>query len=459
MLRFKFVLGLLCISLVAGCKAYDDGKLDTASTLGAAIAPPAEPARQDTDAGTDDGRAASCGNGRVDRGESCDISIAAGETGACPDDCDRPADTCSERTLSGSGCRVQCIERTITRRVAGDGCCPEGSGPAEDGDCGTCGDSVVSVGETCDPPSMCPTRESCAEFAAQCLRTRFSGSPERCDARCEILGSEITACQHDDTCCPSTCSNASDNDCSAACGDGVVDSAAGETCESGAKSSGCDLDCDDGNPCTRDARSGSADNCNVRCSHVPILAPANADGCCPAMANAGNDSDCMPRCGNGVQEPGEACDGGDACDASCQPVTPDAGAASPDDAARCAETEHDPCANCGCMRCEAVRDACRNEGPSERKTRCRDAVDCGVRNVCIGECSGDLGCFGRDCWFGRGYPTSPLGPCVDEISSAAGGSRNSAAVHDAALNDDSPLYYAERYAACLKSQCADACEL
>src|SRR5262249_4310649 len=54
-----------------------------------------------------------------------------------------------------------------------------------------------------------------------------------------------------------------------------------------------------------------------------ITMPKNNDGCCPPGANANNDNDCMPKCGNGVVEMGEQCDDGnmvdtDACNNMCK---------------------------------------------------------------------------------------------------------------------------------------------
>jgi hypothetical protein len=49
--------------------------------------------------------------------------------------------------------------------------------------------------------------------------------------------------------------------------------------------------------------------CNVVCTHTLINTAVGGDGCCPTGANANNDSDCQPTCGNRVRELGELCDG------------------------------------------------------------------------------------------------------------------------------------------------------
>lgn len=51
------------------------------------------------------------------------------------------------------------------------------------------------------------------------------------------------------------------------------------------------------------------------CSHSAVTSAKSGDGCCPASANATNDSDCQPVCGNGVVESGEICDGN--CPTKC----------------------------------------------------------------------------------------------------------------------------------------------
>src|SRR5690349_25104871 len=62
---------------------------------------------------TDGGKDASgpaCGNGKLDPGEACDTSIAAGRTGACPSasTCD-DGDACTKDVLSGDGtCSARC---------------------------------------------------------------------------------------------------------------------------------------------------------------------------------------------------------------------------------------------------------------------------------------------------------------------------------------------------------------
>jgi alpha-N-arabinofuranosidase len=63
----------------------------------------------------------------------------------------------------------------------------------------------------------------------------------------------------------------------------------GETCD---PSSACPSGCDDGNACTLDQMTGSAQNCNVACSYVNVSTCASGDGCCPGGCSSTNDDDC-----------------------------------------------------------------------------------------------------------------------------------------------------------------------
>jgi alpha-N-arabinofuranosidase len=73
---------------------------------------------------------------------------------------------------------------------------------------------------------------------------------------------------------------------SSSCGNGVIDS--GETCDP----PGSCPTCDDGDACTTNQTSGSAETCNVVCTFNPIILCSSGDGCCPAGCAPGNDADC-----------------------------------------------------------------------------------------------------------------------------------------------------------------------
>jgi len=246
-----------------------------------------------------------CGDGMLNQDELCDTGIAQGD-GACPTECTTQG--CMSGLLEGTGCQTKCVTSEITAIASGDGCCPMGADSTVDSDCVVqCGNGKVESGETCesgDPRQPCPTPDSC--HADTCLIATLTGDAALCTAECSTQ--VIEQCVAGDGCCPSMCTHDLDKDCSASCGNGVVDSTAGETCDTTSAETPCPTACDDGDVCTRDFLTGSAATCSTRCSYIPIVAPLSGDGCCPDGANANSDLDCMAICGNAVVERGELCD-------------------------------------------------------------------------------------------------------------------------------------------------------
>ena len=250
--------------------------------------------------------AQACGDGRVSDNELCDTAIEAGKQGACPGQCDAQ-DVCTSGKLTGSACQARCEYMKITGAARDDGCCPPGISANADNDCkSSCGNGVVESGETCDQPESCTAAMLCGSAPA-CTTAVLKGDPSLCTATCSLQ--PIQSCATGDGCCPSGCSRPADQDCPVACGDGNVDSSAGETCEPSSATQACPKSCDDGDVCTTDGSTGSASTCNLVCFHTRIQAAINSDGCCPPRANANNDNDCKATCGNGVVESGERCDG------------------------------------------------------------------------------------------------------------------------------------------------------
>ena len=262
-----------------------------------------------------------CGNGVVDAdvGELCDVGIADGD-GACPATCD-DADACTADVLDGSECLAQCVHAPITDPANGDGCCPPGANANTDTDCpAVCGNGVAEPGELCDTAiatgaGSCPS--SCDDMLV--CTTDALANAGTCQAACSH--SAITMPANDDGCCPAGANAGNDNDCLAVCGNGIQEPS--ETCDTGiATGAGaCPTSCSDNNTCTTDTL-GNAGTCQAVCVYPAITMPANNDGCCPAGANANNDNDCAPSCGNGIVESGEACDDGnmvdtDACHNDC----------------------------------------------------------------------------------------------------------------------------------------------
>ena len=167
--------------------------------------------------------------------------------------------------------------------------------PADTLEPATCGDGRITGAERCD--GDCPT---VCDDGNTCTSDVLSGSPTSCDVQCAV--EPISDCINADGCCADGCDATTDDDCSASCGDGVVDEA--ETCDGN-----CPTACDDGNACTVGTLTGTPDACNVQCSTVEITACTNDDGCCPTGCEASTDSDCAAVCGNGVVEGLEVCDG------------------------------------------------------------------------------------------------------------------------------------------------------
>ena len=224
------------------------------------------------DATTDDDCTNVCGDGVVAPNELCD--------GDCPTACGSPT-ACSVVRLEGEAarCNAQCINTPIEICQSGDGCCPSVCNANNDGDCGaTCGNGTLEPGESCD--GACPT--SCDDGVA-CTEDAIAGAAETCNVVCS--NTEVRVCNSGDGCCPAGCSQATDDDCSATCGDGVVD--ATETCDGN-----CPTSCDDGAACTRDTLRGTAAACTAECVHTAINVCQSGDGCCPAGCSNATDSDC-----------------------------------------------------------------------------------------------------------------------------------------------------------------------
>lgn len=262
-----------------------------------------------------------CGNGVVDTdvGELCDTGIAGGP-GACPSVCDDGL-ACTDDALNSSECTAECLHSNITAPADGDGCCPPGADANTDDDClAICGNGVVEDGELCDTgivagAGACPM--ACDDMLV--CTTDVLSNPDTCQAACSFPA--ITMPANGDGCCPAGANATNDDDCIAVCGNMVVEPS--ETCDTGIPSGpgACPTACDDGVPCTTNTL-GNAGTCQAVCVFPPITTPANDDTCCPTGANANNDNDCMPACGNGVVEMGEQCDDGnmnnaDACANDC----------------------------------------------------------------------------------------------------------------------------------------------
>ena len=304
---------------------------------------------------TDPDCSATCGNGRLDAGETCDTAIASG-AGACPTTCADGMPCTDDLLIDGGTCSARCLFVPTTAFRGGDGCCPPGAHAAVDSDCpATCGNGVVEIpSETCDTgstPFSCPTSCPQAETCATWTLTASTG----CNVRC--VRQPITTCADGDACCPPGCNATTDSDCAPLCGNGVREPP--EVCDSGitaGQAGACPASCVDRDPCTLDFARGTTDGCTRACSHVPVTACAGGDRCCPAGCTAANDSDCGGICGDRQVQAGETCDPASTCPTNC---ADDGDPCTVDQLVGSAATCNAACAHIPILHCSgSQRDGC-----------------------------------------------------------------------------------------------------
>jgi hypothetical protein len=140
-----------------------------------------------------------------------------------------------------------------------------------------CGNGRMDDREHCDiaipqgAPGACP--DGCSARDG-CLAEELVG--QRCGARCAPR--EISESVPGDGCCPNGATPATDSDCSATCGNGLVE--AGETCD---PPGSCALpeSCSTSKACTVSHLTGAAQTCSARCQELPLASCESGDGCCP----------------------------------------------------------------------------------------------------------------------------------------------------------------------------------
>jgi hypothetical protein len=312
----------------------------------------------------------------ISLGEACDIAEPQPPPIGCPTSCPDDGNRCTKEWLVSAGtCSATCMHVPITELRPGDGCCPQVPGVlvnfSLDPDCPAyCGNGIVERPyEICDyatgtpATDTAPASEGCPAVCpanAACTRYVLQGSAGTCSARCVPM--PITGCADDDGCCPAGCTIATDSDCAAICGDGVVGD--NESCDRAITAGfpgACPRTCDDGNACTLDIASGSPGGCTRSCIHQPKAGCLSGDGCCPDGCNRNNDSDCNPQCGDDHIQAGETCDPPSSCPTSCpddgDPCTAEqiTGSASTCNAAcrhvpimTCSGNRRDACCPTGC---------------------------------------------------------------------------------------------------------------
>jgi hypothetical protein len=198
-------------------------------------ATPAQP----RDAGTPTQDITRCGDGQMTGNETCDVSIPAGEPGACPTECP-PLAKCAPRLLNGTACQAECVLQELVCQ-SGDDCCPGKCTADNDSDCSpSCGDGIIqeSRGETCELNTATPCKKTDADCDDHevCTSDKLAGNPSNCNSSC--TNTPITTTAGGDGCCPSGANASTDSDCTPSCGNGVRE--ADEQCDGG---NGCDPTC------------------------------------------------------------------------------------------------------------------------------------------------------------------------------------------------------------------------
>ena len=331
------------------------------------------------------------------------------------------------------GLRVQSAERTDAGSADAHVSDGSESTDAQQARQTRCGDGVVSGVERCDTaierglPGACPLECPAVE---RCVPRVLNGTG--CQSECLLR--QLT-CESGDGCCPGNCTKDTDQDCSTRCGDGIVQTTSGETCEPGTATP-CPTSCENREACFIEKLTGSESTCNAACLPEAVTAIGPDDACCPEGSNAKTDPNCEARCGNGVQEGAEACDGSDDCDSSCKLTT---------DSAACTASARDECERCVCEQCAVTELACRFGSNNNENRLCGDIVACTRSNSCIG----------TPCYCGDAPACRvPSGPCRAEHE-AAGGSP----LQLSSMVGDPGTIIGRAYAAdsCRVTQCAEAC--
>lgn len=388
-----------------------------------------------------------CGNGVVEPGEECDDG---GESELCNTDCTAAA--CGDgitNTSAGEVCDDgenngqpnQCNETCdgTTAAICGNGIvedgetCDDGPDNGQPNQCnatcdGTtaavCGNGVQEAGETCDDgpnngqPNQC--NETCDGTTASvcgngvreageiCDDGENNGEPLYCNANCSgLTGAECGngVIEEGEVCDDGGESAECNADCTpAACGDGVVNASAGETCDDGE---------DNGQP----------NKCNATCDGTTAAVCGNGiieDGeTCDDGEDNGQPNQCSETCdgttasvcGNGILEDGETCDDGEdngqplQCSATCDGITAAVcGNGVTEDGETCDDGEDNGQPNQCNETCDGTTAAICGNNIVE------DGEDCDEGGVDTGTCNAD--CSAAMC--GDGYVNTAAGEACDD---------------------------------------------
>jgi hypothetical protein len=158
---------------------------------------------------TDHDCSPTCGDGMIERGETCDPPVSCPQSEACVS-----SDACMAAHFTGSAslCSARCELQPITACQSADGCCPSGCSVTQDSDCGGGASSAAAgSGSAASLPdagtcagAACPASQPDAGATAtgadpgSCLDVHMGGRCEACD--CAYCAAEVTACGADDGC-------------------------------------------------------------------------------------------------------------------------------------------------------------------------------------------------------------------------------------------------------------------
>jgi hypothetical protein len=254
---------------------------------------------------TDSDCPSGCGDGVRQDDEACDTAIPAGEAGACPQSCASDGKPCTDDTLVGGGCTAHCPYAEIKNCQDNDGCCPPGCNANNDADCDAVCDNGVweqGDGELCDTripqgqEGACPTFADCNDDDACTDDKLVDGGT--CLADCK--NSAITTCTHGDGCCPPGCDATDDEDCSAVCGNKIVEppDEACDTAIPAGDEGACPTSCPGRSGCTVYTLR-NAGTCQASChkSKVTTCSRKGLDECCPEGCKPAEDLDCCLKAG------------------------------------------------------------------------------------------------------------------------------------------------------------------
>ncbi len=184
-------------------------------------------------------------------------STSCDDNNECTTDVCDPSTGCSHASLTGISCKED--NNPCTTDICNNGLCTH-----------------IPISDCCTTNSQCGSGAFCPQ--------------DRCNLSDNKCYSNYPSCTNNDGCCPLGCNLGNDNDCT--------------TCTGNSQ-------CNDNNVCTTDTCVSGT------CTFTPITQCINNDGCCPTGCNAVNDNNCNPKCGNGVREGSEQCDGLQLGSATC----------------------------------------------------------------------------------------------------------------------------------------------